>query len=110
MRALLRRPVAVATVLLPVVLATAALGAGHVVLQKSRAFTVRAIEIAKGDVVRFDNADTFTHQIYVHAPSMTFESDEQAPGTSVSVRFPSAGTFEVRCQIHPKMLLIVKVR
>ena len=56
------------------------------------------------------NDDKFVHQIYVASPSMSYESNEQPPGTNVEISFPTAGTFDVRCHIHPKMLLKVDVR
>ena len=89
--------------------AVAFAGGVAMVSQKGRAFTAASVQIARGDIVRFTNEDSFLHQIYVHAPELNFESDEQAPGTSVDIRFPTSGSFEVRCQIHPKMLLNVSV-
>jgi plastocyanin len=80
------------------------------VSQFKRAFTLRSLQIMAGDTVRFNNEDTFRHQIYVHSPAMTFDSDEQPPGTAVDLRFPARGIFEVRCHIHPKMLLVVDVQ
>jgi plastocyanin len=80
------------------------------VSQKGRAFAVRDVQIARGDTVRFENDDEFTHQIYVQSPSFAFESVEQPPGDAVNVRFTAGGTFEVRCHIHPKMLLHVDAR
>jgi plastocyanin len=97
----------VATVL-PAALALAAEVAS--VPQKNRAFVVRDVQIASGGSVRFANDDEFVHQIYVQSPSFSYESAEQPPGDAVVVRFPVAGTFEVRCHIHPKMLLHVDVR
>ena len=97
----------VATVL-PAALALAAEVAS--VSQKGRAFSVRDVQIAPGSSVRFVNDDEFVHQIYVQSPSFSYESAEQPPGDVVVVRFPVAGTFEVRCHIHPKMLLHADVR
>ena len=98
----------VPAILLPAALALAA----EVVMvsQHGRAFAVHDVHIAQGDTVRFTNDDDFTHQIYVSSPSFSYESAEQPPGESVNVRFPTAGLFEVRCHIHPKMLLHVDVR
>lgn len=79
------------------------------IVQKNRMFHTKEIEIARGEVVRFINADAFLHQIYVKSPDFSFESDEQAPGKNIDVKFP-AGTFEVRCRIHPKMLLVVRAK
>jgi plastocyanin len=40
---------------------------------------------------------------------MTFDSNEQAPGQTIEVNFPRSGDFAVRCHIHPKMLLTVRI-
>ena len=37
-----------------------------VVNQIRRAFSVRELHVQRGDVVRFNNADEFLHQIYSH--------------------------------------------
>jgi plastocyanin len=90
---------------------TAVLAAGPVaVVQKGRAFATRALAVQAGQVVRFLNEDLFIHQIYIQSDSFKFDSDEQEPGREVDVRFPSRGTFQVRCQIHPKMLLQIDVQ
>jgi plastocyanin len=79
------------------------------VVQKNRMFQVKELEVARGEVVRFINADEFLHQLYVKSADFSFESDEQAPGKNIDVKFP-AGTFEMRCRIHPKMLLVVHAK
>jgi plastocyanin len=79
------------------------------VVQKNRMFRMKELEIARGEVLRFINADEFLHQIYVKSSDFSFESDEQAPGKNIEIKFP-AGTFEVRCRIHPKMLLVVHAK
>ena len=91
-------------------LSVAAFAAGMVtVSQQNRAFSVGGLQIVRGDTIRFSNDDKFRHQIYVESPSFKFESDEQAPGSAVDIAFPRAGLFQVRCHIHPKMLLQVDV-
>ena len=85
-------------------------GGLSVVSQKSRAFAMRDLQISRGDTVRFTNDDAFLHQVFVRSASMNYESAEQEPGQAVDVVFSAAGTFEVRCEIHPKMLLNVAVR
>lgn len=82
----------------------------HRIAQKDRAFAVKSIEIAHGDTIEFTNEDDFLHQIYVKSGRMNFDSDEQSPGETISVRFSESGTFDVRCHIHPTMLLVVTVR
>ena len=79
------------------------------VSQQNRSFTAASLRILRGDAVRFSNEDKFRHQIYVDSPSFKFESDEQTPGTAVEIPFSQAGLFQVRCHIHPKMLLQVDV-
>jgi len=87
---------------------TALAAAGIVdVTQKNRAFDVRDLQVKLGQMVHFNNEDQFRHQIYVESPAFTFESDEQDPGTTVAIKFSKSGLFEVRCHIHPKMLLKV---
>lgn len=80
-----------------------------VVRQAGRAFSTRELRIKRGDTVRFSNEDEFLHHIYVRSPAFNFISSEQEPRRSVDVLFPAAGRFEVRCEIHPKMLLTVAV-
>jgi plastocyanin len=80
------------------------------VSQKNRAFGPGYITITKGDVIRFTNDDEFLHQIYTKAAGFAFDSDEQSPGHPLVITFPTAGVFEVRCGIHPKMLLTVTVK
>ena len=81
----------------------------HHIVQRGRAFTVTQISIAAGDTLEFGNDDEFIHQIYVQSPQLNFDSEEQPPGQIITVKFPVAGHFEVRCHIHPKMLLKVDV-
>ena len=90
--------------------ATALAAVAHHIAQRGRAFSTSDIAIAAGDSIRFANEDEFLHQIYVDSPNLPFDSAEQRPGETIEVRFPSAGTFPVRCHIHPKMLLTVHVK
>lgn len=89
--------------------AMALAGIAHEILQRGRAFNLAQIAIARGETLQFSNDDQFLHQIFVNAPELRFESDEQPPGQTVSVTFPTPGLYEVHCHIHPKMGLLVKV-
>ena len=80
------------------------------VSQRDRQFTTPSVAVPLGGILRVENDDEFVHQIYISAPTMTYESDEQEPGRTVDVRPTRPGTFEVRCHIHPRMLLQVTVR
>ena len=79
----------------------------HVVAQSGRSFHPGDITINRGDTLTFTNKDDFIHQVYV--PGL-FDSDEKAPGQTLTENFPGVGTFEVRCHIHPKMKLVVHVK
>ena len=83
---------------------------GHIIVQSGRAFHPLEVTINHGETLDFSNRDEFIHQIYVKSDALTFDSDEQAPGQDVPLKFPAAGTFEVHCHIHPKMSLTVHVK
>ena len=87
-----------------------ALAASLHVAQKHRSFSPGVVTIQRGDSVDFSNDDEFLHQIYVDSKAMNFDSAEQLPGKTISVMFSQSGTFQVRCHIHPKMLLTVHVK
>jgi plastocyanin len=83
----------------------------HQVTQKSRSFNPGTIEIRRGDTLRILNDDgELLHHAYVRDGGMTFDSGEQEPGTAVQIRFASAGQFTVKCDIHPRMRLVVTVK
>jgi plastocyanin len=102
------RAVVLAVLLLAAASAVAA--AVHRIAQRGRAFSMAEITIPQGDTLQFTNDDEFLHQIYVDSSRMYFDSDEQSPGQTIEVMFPVRGTFPVRCHIHPKMLLTVRVQ
>jgi len=79
----------------------------HTVSQKGRAFRPADVTIARNETLTFTNEDSFIHQIYVDG---LFDSEEKGPGEVLNETFPRAGTFLVRCHIHPTMRLIVHVK
>lgn len=81
--------------------------AGHTVVQKGRAFRPAEMTINRGETLTFTNEDSFIHQIYVDG---LFDSEEKAPGENLNETFPSAGTFQVRCHIHPTMRMTLRVK
>ena len=91
-------------------LAAHAADAGHTIMQKGRVFRPAEVRIARGESLTFTNNDDFIHQIYVQAPDFSFDTEEKNPGQNVTQTFTTVGTFEVRCHIHPKMKLVVRVR
>jgi plastocyanin len=79
----------------------------HTIVQQGRTFRPGEVTINKGESLTFTNNDEFIHQIYVAG---LFDTDERAPGQNLTESFPTTGTFEVRCHIHPKMKLVVHVK
>jgi len=90
--------------------ASDALAATQSVVQSGRKFTPNDVTISAGDSVEFSNQDEFIHQIYVDSDKINYDSAEQPPGQVITIKFPTAGDFPVRCHIHPKMLLTVHVK
>jgi plastocyanin len=92
-------------------LAGSALAAGpYQISQKNREFQPGRIVINRGEALRFINDDgDLLHHAYLTSPTFKFDSNDQKPGTSFTVVFPVEGSFTVRCGIHPKMRLMVKV-
>ena len=93
----------VACALQPVAVALAA--SSYVVDQRNRTFVQKELHIKTGESVKFRNSDDFLHHLYVRSPTFSFNSGEQQPGRDVDVQFPVKGQFEVRCEIHPRMVL-----
>ena len=85
---------------------------GHqAVTQQERIFHPNRLEISRGDTVGILNDDgELLHHAYVATDDFSFDSGEQDPGSTTDIRFTKAGTFAVRCRIHPKMLLEVTVK
>jgi plastocyanin len=88
-----------------------ALGDGtNTIVQNGRAFHPNDITLPAGSTLNFSNQDEFIHQIYVDSQNFDYDSEEQQPGVVFHITFPNAGTYAVRCHIHPKMLLTVHVK
>ena len=87
--------------------AMSAQAADLTIVQKGRAFRPSEATIAAGQTLTFTNEDSFIHQIYVDG---LFDSDEKSPGENLNETFRRAGTFQVRCHIHPTMRMTVRVK
>ena len=98
-------------VFLSIVLCAGALAADPpTISQKGKTFSPDQVEIAVGGSVIIDNDDRTIHHVYIESSEFNFDSGEQVPGHKVRITFPKTGTFEVKCDIHPKMLLRVVVK
>jgi plastocyanin len=79
------------------------------VVQRDIAFMPERVEVKTGSTVVFVNEDRFGHNVYSETPGADFDIGRQPAGQRTPVVFRRAGTFEVRCRIHPKMRLEVAV-
>ena len=78
--------------------------------QKGIRFSMPAVTVRAGGVVRFHNHDDVTHNIMViDADDMPDDQGLQKPGEVITAHFPAPGTYQVRCAIHPKMKMTVTV-
>jgi len=79
------------------------------IAQKNREFSVQEASIAAGGRLIFSNDDDFPHQISASGPGVAVSSPLQRPGEMLSIPLPQAGTVQIRCGIHPRMRLTVRV-
>jgi plastocyanin len=79
------------------------------VYQRDITFVPERIELKAGSPVVFVNEDRFGHNVYSETSGADFDIGRQPAGQRTPVVFRRAGTFEVRCRIHPKMRLEVVV-
>lgn len=86
-----------------------ALAAEHVVVQKSKAFSIKKLSVKLGDSVKFLNDDPFSHNVFSLSDAKSFDLGSYGQGMSKSIVFDKAGTVEVECAVHPDMKLVVEV-
>jgi plastocyanin len=79
------------------------------VIQREITFVPERIDVKVGSAVVFINDDRFGHNVYSDTPGADFDIGRQPAGQRTPVVFKRAGTFEIRCRIHPKMRLDVVV-
>lgn len=77
--------------------------------QKKRKYAPGAVTIKTGDKLRIVNDDIFLHHAFIDEETMTFDSGSMEEGETRDIEFTAAGSFQVRCAIHPKMRLDVTV-
>ncbi len=84
-------------------------GSEHIITQKGKKFSPGEISIKVGDTVTFVNDDKTRHNVFSRTSGHKFKIKKQKPGARDSITFDSAGLVDVRCAIHPKMKLTIKV-
>ena len=90
-------------------LASSASAAQHTVVQKGMAFVPEMLAVKAGDSILFKNEDRLTHNVYSKSAGNSFNLKALHPGASESVTLSTPGEVEVRCAIHPKMKMTIKV-
>lgn len=88
---------------------TDATAASVQVSQKNKTFEPAALDIRVGQTVAILNDDSTVHNAFCSAGDFKYNSGPQKPGSQSTLSFTAPGTYLVRCAIHPKMLLTVKV-
>lgn len=81
-------------------------GSAVTVSLKNIAFDPSDITVSVGGTVTFVNNDAVAHNI----AGDTWQSGSLDPGKSYAHTFPTAGTFPIRCIIHPSMTGSVTVK
>jgi cytochrome c peroxidase len=93
---------------LTVGIATAAIAA-TAISQKDKTFSQESVTVKAGEKIKFVNDDTVTHNLTVKTPGGTARPGvQEKPGDEIELAFDEAGTYEVRCLIHPKMKMSVE--
>jgi plastocyanin len=86
----------------------AASGGEVLVTQKDKTFSATEITVKTTDSVIFRNDDSVAHNVF--SKDAAFNLKIQPPGDKKAVTFDKPGTYQVRCAIHPKMMLTVTVK
>jgi plastocyanin len=73
---------------------------------KGMAIVPSDINVAAGGTVTFTNEDSVDHDI----AGDSWDSGLMAPGATFSQVFATAGTFQIKCTIHPSMTGTVNVK
>lgn len=91
--------------------AWAAQAADIAVDQRNKQFTPEDIVLRPGDTLIFTNHDTVTHNIHViDVNGDAQDKGLQKPGEIIRQAFTEPGVYQVRCHIHPDMILMVTVK
>ena len=78
--------------------------------QVKEKFDQDGLALKVGDTVNFTNSDPVKHNLTVVTPDEeSRDLGMEAPGASVKYQPAKAGVYDVRCSIHPKMKMKIKV-
>ncbi len=76
--------------------------------QIDKKFDPETVTAKVGDTIVFVNDDKVAHNILIS--KIRYNSGLQKPGQSAELALDEAGTFKVRCGIHPKMKMTLEVK
>ena len=107
---MIRRSLLIGIGVLGCSLAALAASTVHMVDQNKLQFSVAALTIQQGDVIKFTNSDRPAHNILVSDGKKVLNSGLQQPGEPFEIPFPNKGQYTVTCGIHPKMQMAVTVQ
>lgn len=96
----------------PLIILVVLLGASHAPLeigQAGRSFSKSHLDVIQGATVTFLNDDNVPHNVYTSFKGKNADMGLSRPGEKVMVTFDQSGEHRVRCAIHPKMKMTVKV-
>jgi plastocyanin len=79
--------------------------------QKHLQFLPELLNINVGDAVRFTNEDSYFHDVtIINADGTKDDRGLQDHGKDTVYTFTKAGTFQVRCRLHPAMKATIVVK
>ncbi len=79
--------------------------------QVGQKFDPNTVSLKVGDTVHFKNGDDVTHNINViDGDDNADDKGLQKPGQEITQKFDKAGSYMVKCAIHPKMKMSVEVK
>ena len=83
----------------------------HLQLMVSRVFAPDRIVLQSGDTVYIVNDDGIAvHHPYISAAGFSYDQGDLSPGHDSRVDFTVAGSFVLRCAIHPNLRSRITVR
>ncbi len=80
------------------------------VTQQGKQFSEKNLNLVAGQEIIFINDDKVAHNVYTIVKGKKRDLGLQKSGEEDSITFDAAGTYRVRCAIHPKMKMVVKVK
>lgn len=81
----------------------------HTISQKNKVFSQSEITLTAGDSLKISNEDAVTHSLFAKTAEYNIR-ETQPPGGESTFTFEKPGVVELRCAIHPQMLLKVTVK